>query len=148
VAAALTDVGFERVRIRKAVSALERAGITPGAIAQSASRLARARAALEEQVKNLHGAAVSADEDGKLLVDLQSFSASPREARIRLMQRLVLELGGQVFSKLSALERLDDWIMSGEGRARTLGNCRISRRKRVLVVVREPARSRGLGRAK
>ncbi len=136
------DSGFERVRVRRALAVLGECGVDAKAIARSAERLARARQALEQQAFALHETAVSEEADGRVLIELDAFRRSPAETRIRLLQMVLHKRGGQAALRLAALERLDGWLMDGGGRARTLGNCRISRRKRAIVVAREPGRSK------
>ena len=135
------DVAFERIRVRKA---LEHGwfDLEPQAVALSARRLERARSALVHYCDRLAKAAVSRDEKGRLLIDLVAFQAAPEELQVRLLQDAILQTGGREYARLAAIERLLEWIKGGSGRARTLGGCRISRRKRCLVIAVEPARRR------
>src|SRR5439155_17856413 len=64
----------------------------------------------------------------------------PQEIRIRALWSLITRYGDHGFIELSQAERLSDWIDGGEGQARTLGGCRIVRRKAGLVFGREPGR--------
>lgn len=139
------DCGFERVRVRKAIVGLVDCGITAEAIARSARRLDRARQVLAAQAAVLHGQAVHGCDTGEVLICLEQYTNAPQELRIRLLQRVIGEVGGQNFQRMSALERLDDWLLAETGRAKTLGNCKISKRKRQIAVARERAtRRRGL----
>jgi tRNA(Ile)-lysidine synthase len=135
------NIAFERIRVRKA---LERhaLGLDGNAVAVSARRLARARAALVQFTDELAESAVWRDENGRLLIDLVRYQCAPEELQVRLLQGLILQVGGQDFVRMAAIERLAAWIKAGTGRARTLGGCRVSRRKRSLLVAPEPGRRR------
>lgn len=135
------DVAFERIRVRKALDQ-HVLGLEVDAVALSARRMARARAALEHYSRRLADKAVSRDDSGKVLIDLACYLEAPEDMQVRLLQDIIKREGGQDFGRMAAIERLADWIKSGAGRARTLGGCRISRRKRFVVIAVEPGRQR------
>jgi tRNA(Ile)-lysidine synthase len=132
---------FERVKLRKMMPKLAEIGLTSEALARSASRLGRAASALKRSSEALIGEAVELHPQGYGLVDLQRFRAEDTEIRILALQELIKILGGSnELVQLSEIERLESWISSGAGQARTLAGCRIARRSRTLVIGREPGR--------
>lgn len=134
------DLSFERVRWRKVLELFERAGISPLMIALSASRLERARQALETATSRLEQAAVRHEVEFATL-DLAPLEGAPEELVIRLLQRLLARYGAaEEPPSLAAVERLASWLMSGEGRGRTLGGCRIARGAGRMRIGREPPR--------
>jgi tRNA(Ile)-lysidine synthase len=134
------DTRFERVRWRKTLEVLEQEGLAATKIALSASRLERARQALEYAASRLEAQAV-AHEGKHATFRLGEVQGEPEELIVRLLQRLIMRYGEQgVTPQLSALERLSAWITAGDGGGRTLAGCRITRRKDAVRVGREPPR--------
>ena len=132
---------FERVRIRKAGAALGELGLRPPALALAARRLQRARAALESATDQLQAKTVTVAPEMYATVDAAAFSQAPEELRIRLLSRLLAAMGGTSETPdLAQVERAAQWLGEDEGRARTLGGCRIHRRSTVFLVGREGGR--------
>lgn len=132
---------FERVRARRVLEALGPLGIEASAIARSASRLGRARGALDALAREAWERLVRVHPEGWLEVDRAAFETLPEELRLRLVERAVRMCGGaEEPPRLSALEALSRWLAAEEGRARTLKGARIVRRKAHLLVGREPGR--------
>ncbi len=137
------DPGFERVRVRRLLDRMAEDGIGAEAIALSAGRLHRARDALEHVTDDVWAAAAGSDDSGKLLLDRQLLAAAPLEIRLRVLQRALTRVGGQAHGQMAALERLERGLLQETGGgARTLGGCRVSLRKRHIVVARETGRTR------
>ena len=135
------DVHFERVRMRKHGVKLAEIGLTAAVLARSAGRLARAAQPLVRQSSALLEAAVDLKPQGYALIDLGKFRSEEAEIRILALQQLLKMMGGALEPpRLMAVERLDAWIGSGAGQARTLAGCRIARRSKSLVIGREPGR--------
>jgi tRNA(Ile)-lysidine synthase len=133
---------FERVRLRKAKTALAALGLTSDKIALSARRLERARSALDH-------AAAALETDARLDVhggayaslDAQAFLAAPDEVRLRLLARLIAAFGGQPEPvRLAKLESLAERLDQPESPAMTLGGAMVVRRAREIIVHREPGR--------
>ena len=96
---ALTDpsnenLEFERVRIRAARAMLEELGLTNAMLALSASRLRRARRAIERSTKQLDDAAVDWHAGAYATIDCAAFNAAPAEIRVRLLARIIERMGG------------------------------------------------------
>jgi tRNA(Ile)-lysidine synthase len=135
------DERFERVRLRKASSALSALGLTPQAIARSAERLERAFVALEGMASDFIARHVELRPEGFAMIDLASFRKLDDEIAIEVLERLLAQLGGSSAPpRLMAVEALQEWLRRGESEARTLAGCRIALRKRHLLIGREAGR--------
>ena len=136
------DERFERVRLRQLLPLLAEAGLTPRAVYTSTQRLQRARAAIEEQVAAFLRAHVFVHPLGFATLKRQVFEAQPAEIRLRVLAVLMGWLGGSggALRDMAGLERLLAWLEAGAGRARVLAGAHLVRRKRELVIGREPGR--------
>jgi tRNA(Ile)-lysidine synthase len=135
------DERFERIRLRGLMPALARHGLTAAAIARSAKRLARANAALDQATSSALAEVAAVKPEGFALVDRDAFMALPEEIALRMLTRVLPRFGGRAAPpRLLAVEALHGWIAGEEGAARTLAGCRIVRRKREIVIGREPGR--------
>lgn len=132
---------FERVRVRKARTQLEAIGLSNEKIALSASRLERARDALEWASRGLEKTAGLDLHDGAYAsLNAGQVFAAPAELRLRLFGRLIAAFGGQeVPPRLSKLEAFVEWLNQPDYEA-TLGGCIVSRYKDQISVFREPGR--------
>jgi tRNA(Ile)-lysidine synthase len=134
---------FERVRIRKAMAELERLGITAERIAESVSRLQRARQAIESALAHFE-ATVGLDVGCGALArfDREACLAGPLELRVRLLARLVEAFGGQAETpRLAKIEALSARLERPEWKGSTLGGCFIARHSGELRVMREAGRA-------
>jgi len=135
------NIAFERVKLRKMMPKLAEIGLTSGALARSAHRLGRAAKPILRASEAFVAQSIDLRPQGYALVDLEKFHAEEAEIRVLALQQLLKILGGSNdLARLSEIERLEHWIMSGTSQARTLAGCRIARRSKVLVVGREPGR--------
>jgi tRNA(Ile)-lysidine synthase len=132
---------FERIRIRQAGKQLSKLGLTAEVLAQSAKRLKRAREALERAASDLARRAVIFQPQGHAIAELESLMGAPEEVRLRVLQRMIDRIGGGSRGpELREIEELDQWLKSGPGLGRTLGGCRVQKRKRHLIIGRERGR--------
>jgi len=131
------DPAHERVRLRKALAAL---GLDVEALARSARRLRRARAALDDIRDDWLAAHFAAHAQGWGTFALPPLLALPREIRLRILHFAVAAFGPGGYVNLAGLERLEGWLSGGTGRARVFGGVRFVRRKAILVAGREPGR--------
>lgn len=133
------DSRFERVRTRRALAALEELGLTPEALAETAARMRRARAALVEQTRALAEAAAEARAVGSVRLDVAALAAAPEEIRLRLLAHALMWVSGAEYRpRLEPLQAL--WRAAVGGRAATLSGCLAAPLDRGQVeIVREPA---------
>lgn len=141
------DARFERGHLRGAMAALAELGLEPGAIALSARRLRRARAALEASADAFLGKHGERSAAGYASVRLPDLLAAPQEVGLRTLARLIGTVGGLSEPvRLSKVEALYDALGTEPGKVQTLGRCRIVPSQGRLSVFREVRRT-GLPRA-
>jgi tRNA(Ile)-lysidine synthase len=140
------DTAFARVRMRAVLPALEREGLTASRMAATARRMARARVALESAATALLARAVAIYPEGYANLQPAAFRQAPEEVGLRALSRLLACIGGGDYGpRLERLERLYGWLVQGgsAGAGRTLGGCRIVRRRGSVLVCREAAAVKG-----
>lgn len=136
-----SDDKFERVRVRAEAPALARAGLTPGALAQTARRALRARQALERAARDFLRLHHIHHAEGYCEVERLPFLDLPEEIRIRVLDTLLETYGPGSRAELSGLERLERWFASdGPQRRTTLAGCQLALRARHFLVGREAGR--------
>jgi tRNA(Ile)-lysidine synthase len=135
------DSAFARVRMRRLASTLGREGMTPRRLADTAARMARARAALEDAVAGLLAHAAVLHAAGYCFIQTMPLRAAPREVALRALARVLICIGGRDYPpRLERLERLYAWLFAVDGgRGRTLSGCRVLKRESALLICREPA---------
>jgi tRNA(Ile)-lysidine synthase len=133
-----TDPRFERGRLRSAMETLTGLGLTAHAIALSAKRLRRARAALDLAADAFLGSHAELSAAGYAAVDTGALDDLPEEVALRVLSRLLATIGGGVEPvQLAKLEVLRDALKQGPDKAHTLGRCRIVPKARRLFFFRE-----------
>lgn len=148
------DPANARVRMRQLLPRLAEEGMTVTRLAETAERLAQARAAVEGATSRLLARAVALYPEGYLRLDTVALRSAEREVGLRALARAIGCIGGATYGpRLARLTRLYEEIgryAVGEpalGRGRTLGGCRILPLARSgvrgapaeLLIVREPA---------
>ena len=146
------DPAFDRVKIRKAMAALAKAGLTVPRIASAAAHLARARESLEIVTEAVLARTVRTIPGGVLL-DPAVLAAAPREVGLRALAAVLMAVSGQAYRpRFESLERLFGLISSGTlGSGATLHGCHIRPAGRLakdfapgaLVLVPESPRKTG-----
>ena len=122
---------FERVRVRKALGLLADVGVASEAIALSAARLSRARAALQHQVTEAIASHVDWHDGVFGSISHDALTALPEEITIRVLRRLIHAFGGEApDAQLSEIEALAERVRAATertwpARAATLGGCRL-----------------------
>ena len=136
-----TDLSYERPRLRATAQLRDAVGLTNAALCLSASRLARADAALSVATDALARASVYAVPGQSISISRSLFAAAPLELRVRLLSRALAYSGGcHPAARLSEIERLTERL-SSECAAVTLGGCRIAPTADTITVSREPGRN-------
>ncbi|MDA8231909.1 MAG: tRNA lysidine(34) synthetase TilS [Magnetospirillum sp.] len=136
---------FARVRMRQLLPDLAPEGLTSRRLAETARRLGRARAALEEGVAAAAARWVVLHPAGFATIDAQAFALLPDEIGLRLVSRLVMAVGGGVYPpRRERLERIHAALSGTAFSAATLGGCRLAAGSDGrLLVCREAARMAG-----
>ncbi len=138
------NTDFERVRLRQAMAAAQDLGLSNSAIATSARRLGRARAALEQMTNELIARAVETPAGAYARIDAAAFDAAPAELRLRLIQRVIARFGGNTPPpRMTRLEELTERLSVCASMTATLGGCQLRRTHGSILAFREPGR-RGL----
>ena len=132
---------FERPRLRAAMPTLEAAGLTAQAIATSARRLARGRAALEQITGEAAKRIVTIHDEGYFGIARAGFDALPHDIRLRLLGRLIGRLGTpDQPERLARLERLVGELVKEAHPTASLAGCLIKAGPDRITVLREPGR--------
>lgn len=139
------DPAYERPRLRAAATALQAAGLTHAALAESARRLRRARTALEALTHRFFDPALGhahVDPLGYIGISLEALRAEPEEISLRVLQATVGAVGGAPEpASLRALEEAHQMLLAGSADAAcTLARAAIRRRRDRVHVEREPGR--------
>ena len=135
------DLRFDRVKVRRALAALETAGLKRARLAETARQMARARAALETATDAAADALVQVTATGDVVINRVRFEALPAETRLRLAARSLCWIATADYRpRLAALERL-----LGEGG--TLHGCVLQCDDLSLTFRREPAAAAGTSAA-
>ncbi len=115
---------FERVRIRALMPGLAEVGLTPDALALSASRLAVVRDAIEVDVARAMECCVRVVDAGVCSVDPAVLSELPEEIAARVLERCLTAVGGGQYPPgREKIGRLAGQLGSDEFGGATLGGC-------------------------
>ncbi len=131
------DHRFARVRARRAIAA---GGLSAEALAETAGRFGRARAALETSASELLAENASVHPAGFARLNLPPFVSAADEVSLRALARVIAAIGGRVHApRLERLERLHRRLLEGSGEdgSATLGGCRIIADRGGLLICRE-----------
>lgn len=135
---------FARVRLRQAMGALTREGLSIKRLALTAWRLGRARAALDHYAAVAWERALLVTEGTGLTFDLAVLMAEPEDIRLRVLMRALTVVGDDGFygPRLERVEELAQIIFTESGFARTtIHRCLIekSAARRTLSICKENA---------
>ena len=131
------DTRFDRVRARQALAALEPLGLTARGLADTALRMAEAKAALAAAAQNVAAPHLT-QEGGDLLMPAAPLAAAFPETRHRLLAHLLQTVSGNPYRpRYTALRSLADDILRGRGG--TLHGCLVTVRQGIVRIAREPA---------
>jgi len=132
---------YARVRLRRSAALLATEGLTPRRLSETATRLSRSRAAVEDSVARCIVRTTTFYPAGFAQIAPTGLTASPREVGLRALAALLATVGGESYTpRLDRLERLYDRISTGSlATGVTLGGCRILTRRGTLLICREPA---------
>ncbi|WGH79376.1 tRNA lysidine(34) synthetase TilS [Jannaschia ovalis] len=129
-----TDTGFERVRVRRAMAALD---LEPAHLARSAAALRDAADALEDRTRAAARAICTADR-GDWLIDRAGLAALPRDLARRVLLAGLRWIGGGDHPPRHA-EQLELMERIAAGAPATLAGCLLTPEGETLRLAREPA---------
>ena len=137
-----SDTRYGRVKTREALATLESLGITRESLAQTAERLASARAALDELLQDVAAKAVQLD-GPDLTLAVEPLQSAPEETRQRLFAQAIGWIGQTPYPpRRQAVQNALAAIL--EGQKATLNGCVITAEKGRIRVAREWAAVEGL----
>ncbi len=137
-----TSRDFERIRLRQAMPQFETLGVGTSALALSAKRARRARAALDQIVSEFVEHYVAIHNGAYAGLSWTVFQAAPDEIQMRVLTEVLSAFGGAAQkAQLSQIEALQATLTSTKVfRSMTLGGCIISLNEEELQIYREPGR--------
>jgi tRNA(Ile)-lysidine synthase len=128
------DPAFDRVRTRRALAAL---GLDDARLAETAARMADARAALEEMTRHVAASSLALDR-GDLTLPQEVFAGQPAEIRHRLLAHLLRWRAHSPYRpRYRPLRALAEGLARGRGG--TLHGCFVSVRRGTIRIAREYA---------
>ncbi|MEM7439608.1 MAG: tRNA lysidine(34) synthetase TilS [Pseudomonadota bacterium] len=131
------DHTFDRVRARKALETLAELGITTEKLADTATRMRRARGALEAATLALAKSAAQPNDIGAVQLDLPALQSAPAELRLRLLSHALCWVSSSVY-RPRALSLDSLWHAVTGGKNHTLHGCIVSpKRGETIEVTRE-----------
>ena len=141
------DLRFARSRLRGAAATLAAEGLGPERLADTARRVGRGRAILEESAADLVSAVAAFYPEGCATIDRTDLLAAHDELALRALAALLATLGGAVYPpRLHQLEILLAELRRNREVRRTLAGCRIvsrqSGRAGRLLIFREAMAAR------
>ncbi|MBT3071808.1 tRNA lysidine(34) synthetase TilS [Rhodomicrobium sp. Az07] len=136
------NTAFERVRLRIAMRALANAGVSKAALALSAARLGRSRAALDEAAERFLDGFFRVSPLAHGEIDREAFDALPDDIALRVLARVLPLIGGRADPpRMMRLERLLEGLRTGQSEA-TLGGSLLIAAAGRLSFYREPGRTK------
>ncbi len=135
---------FERVRLRAARAQLDAIGLTSGMLALSATRLQRARVALEHVADSFcaPGAGnITEDALGRITIDRRALRTAGEEIAVRVLMRAIRAAGGLDEPPPNArLEAIAAACTSADTISQTLARALVAADQDSVVIEREPGR--------
>lgn len=133
------DDSFDRIKARRALSALAPMGITADGLARTATRLQRQRAVLEDAMSQLAQQARRMTADGYEL-DRDALRRAMPDTGLRLLADSLMQVGGQPYRpRFRALEPLFQRILTQSTFRATLAGCLIETTPERVKIRREHA---------
>lgn len=134
------DPRFERVRIRKVLPGLAEIGVTPerlAALAEEASEVTQALWGAADDWTRTH---VTAFPEGYCQFGVSPYDDQTEGLKTRILALLIQRFGGGKWPEPAELSLLSAWLSLQALGRRTLGGAIIVRRKRSILLGREPGR--------
>lgn len=136
------DAKFARVRLRGLAPAMAAEGLTAARLAETASGLGRAQAAVDAWVAEHLARHGFLHPGGVLHLAPETFDGLAEEVGLRLLARAVTAIGGRTYGpRLARLEGLYARLRRAGFRAATLSGCRVAATPRGFWLHRESAKA-------
>ena len=135
-----SDLQYDRVKAREYLAAPTLLNLDSAKLADTASRMQRAKEALDYYAGALLEEAVTLHASGYADVDIKALCAAPDETGLRALARLVRHISGAVYSpRLDKLERAYEAFSGNDYKGQTLSGCQIIASGDGVIIVRESA---------
>ena len=138
------DARFARTRLRRATAVLEKEGLSARRLCVTASRLLRARTALEAYAQKAFDFTLLSVEPGRVVFTFSALIAEPEETRLRVlltaMDKIAEEDEEGYGPRLERMEVLSNRIFGEDGfKSATLGGClfAVDRKTNALTIEKE-----------
>ncbi len=129
---------YARPRMRKAWGVLEEEGFSAKRLAATASRLLRARRALEDLTEKAYVECRMNETSGAVAMSAAKVLEWPEEISLRILLKAMKSLRDEDYGpRLEKAEQIHDRFRAGRDFRETLGGCLICLKKGVLSVSRE-----------
>jgi tRNA(Ile)-lysidine synthase len=133
---------YLRPRLRNAAQVLEKEGLSALRLARTATRLRRAREALERCAAEVYRKVSERHESGSVTIDYEKLAQEPEEIRLRVLSKCMEYMGGEGSypPRLEKMEKLAvDMFSGGPFPRRTLGGYifSVDRRKNEICLEKE-----------
>jgi len=136
------DPQFKRVRLRRIMELLEQEGLSARRLHDTASRLRRARQALDEWCRTILNAHLTIHPAGPVRLPWAVLADKPEEIQLRVLAHLILYVTGQTApGRLAKLETLKSALVSGGDFKQTLAGAVVERRTGDVFFWKEAGRS-------
>ena len=133
------DERHARPRLAAALARLEAEGLSAARLARAAGRAADDRAALDRLCTDLLAACARPSAAGYVTLDLDALRHAPPALALRALSCALTTVSGAPHPpRRDRLERLAGRLLGDDGRAATLGGCRVVPQRSALLVCREP----------
>lgn len=135
------DQAYERINLRKNWHLADQLGLTKPAIARTARKLTRARAALDHAASELLAICAEISDFGACSLQMETLARAAEEIKSRALSRCLQAVGGRNWPPgEDGLERALGWLASSSPSAITLGGCRLAQQRGSVSITREMGR--------
>ena len=133
------NVKFDRVKVRQMAEALSSLGLSARRLADTASNMARAKAALDAETDGFLQASAKLHATGCVELAAPAFMALPQEIALRVLAEVLKYVGVSTYPpRFEALMGLYDEMRAGKlGRGRTLNGCKLVSESVRFLILRE-----------
>ena len=136
------DATFDRIKMRRALGALNEAGISVPRIADTTKRLRSARAVLFTATRDLARNVATLNETGEIRIATDRFLAAQDTMKLRLLSEAIRFVAGAYYApRAHSVTAIIDGLSDGTLEDGCLGGCIIRSADKMLVIRREPERT-------
>ncbi len=136
------DIDFERVRVRKALPALQELGLEALPIARSAKRIGRANDALDHYTQHNLVQICRLEPEGYAVIDRLALLRLPEEISLRCLTRVIHIVGSKIKKpSMQKMEKFHKQILDDKREDASISGCIIKQIRNTLLITREVRRN-------